>query len=75
MRGKAYLPSNRRRQAERGPRRERGSPLLGEVPAAWGGYHNVTMRIAVITLPRALVVLRSLLNNPRKPLRFRLNRA
>ena len=38
MRGKAYLPSNRRRQAEQDPRRERDSPLLGGVPAGRGGY-------------------------------------
>ena len=35
---------------------------------------HVTKRIAVITPHRALVVLRFLLNNPRKTLRFRLKR-
>ena len=61
-------------KAERDPCRERGSPS-SEGCRQGGVGINVTMRIAVITLPRALVVLRSLLNNPRKPLRFRPNRA
>ena len=71
MRGKAYLPSNRRRQAEQDPRRERDRPLLGGVPAEGGvGMEHVTKRVAVTTMHRALVVLRFLLNNPQKTVSF-----
>ena len=55
MRGKAYLPSNRRRQSE-----ARAGSVLG----------HVTKRIAAITPPRALVVLRFLLNNPQEGVCF-----